>query len=639
LFTGNSVLGPTGTIQAGGALANRGQAYVGESTFSQNVSFTGGAIWNAGSLDVRDTTFFGNDARLDGGAIYQGDGPSLFLRDTFVANDAGLEGGALYAAGGNVSVVESTFASNSATGAFRGTTRGGAVYSGTTMVFENDTFANNVATQGSAVYRDDPDHNLTMSGTVLAGSSDPCAGDTTIADAGYNVTWPFSSACPASMTVAFPKLGTLGNHGGLTDTILPLAGSPLLDAIPASACPAKDQRNLARPAGPACDIGSVEDQLPTAPGTVTLASGTNPNDGAFGLSWTGSTDVEGSVTYRLLRSDDDDSAPSVVTTTSDTSYTFTSGAPEQEGTLRYSVEAVDSAGAATPSASASDPIVSDRSAPTGLVATADRAPDYDGPGTGDEWYADTVTVSFAGATDPDLADGSAGTGVATTPDPETFTTSGSHTATGTATDTVGNVSQTASLTVQVDADNPSLSFGSCPSTVLLHATSAAGWSASDPSSGLQSAASGSVPLDTSTVGPHQVQSPVPTDNVGHVGTAVTCSYTVIYDFAGFLGLPAYPGFTSVKAKDGLTVRFTLAGNQGMGVLASGSPTAVQVNCSTGAPIGASAPAATKRGLTYTSATATYSYQWLTDPAWAKTCRQLVVTLADGTVHRANVQLK
>jgi hypothetical protein len=507
------------------------------------------------------------------------------------------------------------------------------------MVFENDTFADNSATSGSAVYRDDADHNLTMSGTVLKGDSDPCAGDTTIVDAGYNVTWPFSSACPASISVAFPKLGSLGDHGGLTQTILPLAGSPLLDAIPASACPSKDQRNLPRPAGPKCDIGSVEDQLPTAPGTVTLASGTNPNDGAFELSWTAATDVEGSVFYRLLRSDDDDTAPTVVTTTYDTSYTFASSAPEQEGTLRYWVEAVDTAGAATRSASASDSIVSDRSAPTGLTATADRTPDYDGPGSDDEWYADTVTVSFTGATDPDLPDGSAGSGVSTTDDPETFTTSGSHTATGTATDAVGNTSQTASLTVQVDADDPTVSFDSCPSTVLLHATSSIGWSASDASSGVQSAASGSVPLDTSTVGPHQVQSPAPTDNVGHDGTAATCSYTVIYDFTGFLGQPAYPGFTTIKAKDGLTLRFSLAGDQGMGVLAAGSPTVVQVNCSTGALIGTPAPAATKRGLTYLSATGVYSYQWLTDSSWAKTCRQFVMTLDDGTVHRANVKLK
>jgi hypothetical protein len=639
-FTGNSVLAPQGNLQAGGAVANRGQAYIGESTFAQNISFTGGAIWNVASLDVRDTTFDRNEATLDGGVLYQHAGSSLFLRDTFTANEAIVEGGALHANGGNVTVNESTFAGNRAVGVFRNSeTWGGAVYSGTVMSLDHDTFANNQATHGSAIYRDDPDHTLTMSGTVLSGSSDPCAGDTTIVDAGYNMTWPFSSACPSSFAVAFPKLGSLGDHGGLTDTILPLVGSPLLDAVPTSACPTKDQRSLPRPAGPACDIGSVEDQLPTAPGTVTQASGTNPNRGAFGVSWTGSTDAEGAVTYRLLRADDDDSAPTVVTTTSSTTYTFLSSAPEQEGTLRYWVEAVDTAGAATRSGSASDPIVSDRSAPTGLTATADSAPDYDGPGTGDEWYADTVTVSFSGASDPDLADGSAGSGISTTDDPETFTTSGSHTATGTATDAAGNISQTASLTVQVDADNPTVSFGSCPSMVLLHATSSAGWSASDASSDLQSTATGSVPLDTSTVGPHQVQSPAPTDNVGHSGTAATCSYTVIYDFAGFLGLPAYPGFTTIKAKDGLTVRFSLAGDQGLDVLAAGSPTVVPVSCSTGAPIGTSASAETKRGLTYNSSTASYSYQWLTDPGWAKTCRQLVVTLADGTVHRQNVQLK
>lgn len=70
-----------------------------------------------------------------------------------------------------------------------------------------------------------------------------------------------------------PRLGVLGANGGLGPTRIPLADSPLLDAIPAAACqsgPAAgivtDERGLPRPALGGCDIGAVEVQPePPAP--------------------------------------------------------------------------------------------------------------------------------------------------------------------------------------------------------------------------------------------------------------------------------------------------------------------------------------------------------------------------------------
>ena len=57
---------------------------------------------------------------------------------------------------------------------------------------------------------------------------------------------------------ADPQLGALAGNGGLTQTRLPAPGSPVADAGGVSGCPATDERGVARPQGPACDIGAVE---------------------------------------------------------------------------------------------------------------------------------------------------------------------------------------------------------------------------------------------------------------------------------------------------------------------------------------------------------------------------------------------
>ena len=47
----------------------------------------------------------------------------------------------------------------------------------------------------------------------------------------------------------------------------------------------------------------------------------------------------------------------------------------------------------------------------------------------------------------------------------------------------------------------------------------------------------------------------------------------------------------------------------------------------------------RRGLTYDPVSGQYSYIWKTNKAWAGTCRQLLVTLDDGTVHKAYFKFK
>jgi hypothetical protein len=44
-------------------------------------------------------------------------------------------------------------------------------------------------------------------------------------------------------------------------------------------------------------------------------------------------------------------------------------------------------------------------------------------------------------------------------------------------------------------------------------------------------------------------------------------------------------------------------------------------------------------LSYSSSGDQYNYVWKTEGAWAGTCRQLVLTLTDGSTHRANFKFK
>jgi lysophospholipase L1-like esterase len=166
----------------------------------------------------------------------------------------------------------------------------------------------------------------------------------------------------------------------------------------------------------------------------------------------------------------------------------------------------------------------DKTAPNAPSATPDRAPDYAGGGG---WYANTVTVSFSDNGDPLLSDGSGGSGVdgATLSGPQTFNNDGSHEASGTVADNVGNVSSPGTLTVQVDASPPTVE-ASCPASATVGAKGvSATVTASDAQSGLAKDPSGSYPIDTSTGGVKTVKVTA-IDNVGHEAEA-SCS-TIVY---------------------------------------------------------------------------------------------------------------
>ena len=126
------------------------------------------------------------------------------------------------------------------------------------------------------------DLDLTAFGSVF-GSGVTCDDDVTTTSQGYNFATNTSCALLQSTDkqgdTLNPLLGALADNGGPGPTLLPLTGSPLIDAIPAAACQSggatgitTDERGLPRPSAtsPNCDIGAVEVQPAPAPPPVVV---------------------------------------------------------------------------------------------------------------------------------------------------------------------------------------------------------------------------------------------------------------------------------------------------------------------------------------------------------------------------------
>jgi len=113
-----------------------------------------------------------------------------------------------------------------------------------------------------------------------------------------------------------------------------------------------------------------------------------------------------------------------------------------------------------------------------------------------------------------------------------------------------------------------------------------------------------------------------------------------YDFTGFFPPVANPPTINQRhAGAAVPLKFSLSGNQGLKILAPGSPSSVQVSCSSEAPIGTPLPVSSPghSGLTYDASSDTYTFVWKTDRAWAGTCRRIDLTLNDGTTHSAQMR--
>jgi large repetitive protein len=233
----------------------------------RNVTITGGiseglgdGIANGGLLTLDHVTVSDNGPPLvgamgsEGGGIYNYEEGQLTLVNSTVSRNRAEKGGGI-ASYGHVSLRSSTVAENSAA-------LGGGILIG-----------------GSG------DQTLQLEHTIVADNTAPQGANCSIS-AGLTVTYPGTSlssdaSCGTdpALVVADPLLGPLAANGGPTKTHALLQGSPAIDAV-TSCTVSEDQRSVARPQGPACDIGAFEfDDYAKITLTVDPTVNVNPNTG------------------------------------------------------------------------------------------------------------------------------------------------------------------------------------------------------------------------------------------------------------------------------------------------------------------------------------------------------------------------
>jgi hypothetical protein len=130
-----------------------------------------------------------------------------------------------------------------------------------------------------------------------------------------------------------------------------------------------------------------------------------------------------------------------------------------------------------------------------------------------------------------------------------------------------------------------------------------------------------------------------TDKDGGTGSN-SVTHDVVFNWTGFFNpIDNLPAWNSNKAGSAIPVKFSLGGNKGMNIFASGYPQSVQVACDGEAVLGVPLALVNPGGSSMSYGGGQYNFVWKTDKSWAGTCRRLIVKLVDGTLHSANFLFK
>ena len=297
VIAGNSTSGDGGGIATSGDLTlnddviedNTADGASGEDSPYGGGLYINGKGGGAEAVTVKNTTISGNQAEEGGGILLDlPAGPGASSNTSLdVTHSAILSNHASYGGGGaqlgqgedigELEIDDTTVADNSAASLY-----GGGLEIDHTATLLNDTIAGNTAEDVTQLYVGD---TTTIENTIItadgASGIQNCADEvSTLQSLGHNLDAQSGDSCSfraAGDQVGIdPQLGPLQPNGGPTETMAPAVASPAIDAGTSSpqACPATDQRGVARPQGTACDIGAYESAPPVISSTSAAAIST-----------------------------------------------------------------------------------------------------------------------------------------------------------------------------------------------------------------------------------------------------------------------------------------------------------------------------------------------------------------------------
>jgi predicted extracellular nuclease len=142
-----------------------------------------------------------------------------------------------------------------------------------------------------------------------------------------------------------------------------------------------------------------------------------------------------------------------------------------------------------------------------------------------------------------------------------------------------------------------------------------------------------------------INSDFPADYSGDVARGTSdhdpnvATFHTVFNWNGFFRpIENLPQVNVANPGSAIPVKFSLNGDQGMEIFATGYPVSQQIACNTGAPIGDPVPI-TIIASSYDPHAHQYIFVWKTEKSLKGTCQQLIILLTDGTTHVANFKFK
>ena len=280
------------TAVIGGAIFNDGgDVTIVDSRFINNSAIDlggwntgwGGAIFNSGRLEIRNSLFSANEA-IAGGAVFNSgeDARVEIMYSKFASNSVASLGGAVANDNGRMRINQSLFVDNFARGLKRYPTHpgaGGAVASFDEIHILNSTFTRNGAAFGGAIFMDHPkamlehltivendgdglyivDHSMegsfTLLNSLIAGNR---GDDCWVLEDIPVIVMRGNLIEDGSCDPAIQADPLLPGFDPMRDLIPLQEGSPAIDAGDPDYCLPDDRVGRARPVGAGCDIGAIE---------------------------------------------------------------------------------------------------------------------------------------------------------------------------------------------------------------------------------------------------------------------------------------------------------------------------------------------------------------------------------------------